>query len=124
LQQVFKYISNAVNYNDKPIGKVRIYYDSTRFSSIFCKDNGPGIPKQYRKKRVFQVFSTIEAKDKRGTGIGLSIVQKIIEEKGQCQNESEENKGTILFLRYKIADSSLKTHLKKRRKGELSWTIR
>jgi PAS domain S-box-containing protein len=101
LQQVFSnLISNAVKYNDKPIGKVECYYDSTPgFHQFSVKDNGPGIPKQYRKK-VFQVFQTIEARDKKeSTGIGLSIVQKIIEEKGgSVRIESEENKGTIFIF--------------------------
>jgi PAS domain S-box-containing protein len=97
LYQVFSnLISNAVKYNDKAIGKVECHYESIAgFHQFSIKDNGPGIAEQYHKK-VFQVFQTIEARDKKeSTGIGLSIVQKIIEEKGgSIRIESEGNKGT------------------------------
>lgn len=84
LQQVFtNLITNAVKYNDKSIGKIDCLYESVGdFHQFTIKDNGPGIAEAYQKK-VFQVFQTIEARDvKESTGIGLSIVKKIIEEKG------------------------------------------
>ncbi len=96
LYQVFSnIISNAVKYNDKPQGKIECRYDSLpNFHQFSIKDNGPGIAEEYHEK-VFKVFQTIEARDKKeSTGIGLSIVQKIIEEKGgSIRIESEENKG-------------------------------
>jgi signal transduction histidine kinase len=46
------------------------------------RDNGPGIAPQYHE-RIFGIFQTLEARDKiEGTGIGLSVVQKIVEAKG------------------------------------------
>jgi PAS domain S-box-containing protein len=97
LNQVFSnLIGNAIKYNDKPIGKVVCFYESIPgFHQFSIKDNGPGIAEEYHKK-VFQVFQTIEARDKKeSTGIGLSIVLKIIEESGgSIKIESEERKGT------------------------------
>lgn len=97
LQQVFSnLISNSVKYNDKPIGKIECLYESLPdFHQFTIKDNGPGIAKEYHKK-VFEVFQTIEARDKKeSTGIGLSIVKKIIEEKGgSISIESENDNGT------------------------------
>ena len=87
-------IGNAVKYNDKPIGKIECLYDSLPgFHQFTVKDNGPGIAEEYHEK-VFKVFQTIEARDKKeSTGVGLSIVQKIIEEKrGTIRIESEEGK--------------------------------
>jgi signal transduction histidine kinase len=84
LQQVFtNLIGNAVKYNDKPLGKIECSYQSlTDFHEFTIKDNGPGIAEIYHQK-VFKVFQTIEARDvKESTGIGLSIVKKIVEEKG------------------------------------------
>jgi signal transduction histidine kinase len=96
LQQVFSnIISNAVKYSDKSIGKIECLYESLPdFHQFSIKDNGPGIAEEYHE-RVFQVFQTIEARDKKeSTGVGLSIVKKIIEEKGgSIRIESEEDKG-------------------------------
>jgi PAS domain S-box-containing protein len=96
LQQVFSnLIGNAVKYNDKLLGKIECNYESiSGFHQFSIKDNGPGIAEIYQKK-VFIVFQTIEARDvKESTGIGLSIVKKIIDEKGGTIHiESEQNKG-------------------------------
>ncbi len=100
-QQIFSnLISNAVKYNDKPIGKIECFYESLpNLHQFTIKDNGPGIAEEYHKK-VFKVFQTIEARDKKeSTGIGLSIVQKIIEEAGgTIRIESEENKGASFIF--------------------------
>ncbi|MFE3848741.1 PAS domain S-box protein [Flavobacterium sp. LB3P45] len=101
-QQIFSnLISNSVKYNDKPIGKIDCLYESLpNFHKFTIKDNGPGIAEEYHKK-VFKVFQTIEARDKKeSTGIGLSIVQKIIEEAGgSIWIESETDKGaSFIFI--------------------------
>lgn len=97
IQQVFSnLISNSVKYNDKPKGKIECLYKALPgFHQFTIKDNGPGIAEEYHKK-VFEVFQTIEARDKKeSTGIGLSIVKKIIEEKGgEIYIESENDNGT------------------------------
>lgn len=96
LHQIFSnLIGNAVKYNDKPLGIVNCGYKSIpKFHQFSISDNGPGIAPQYHDK-VFGIFQTIEARDKKeSTGIGLSIVKKIIEEKGgKILVESDENKG-------------------------------
>jgi len=101
LYQVFSnIISNAVKYNDKPHGIIDCRYESlSDFHQFTISDNGPGIAEEYHTK-VFKVFQTIEARDKKeSTGIGLSIVQKIIEEKGgTIKIESEENKGASFIF--------------------------
>ena len=100
-QQIFtNLISNAIKYNDKPIGKIECLYESLPgFHQFTIKDNGPGIAKEYHEK-VFKVFQTIEARDKKeSTGVGLSIVQKIVEEKGgTIRIESEEDKGASFIF--------------------------
>ena len=101
LQQVFtNLINNAVKYNNKAIGKIACLYEElTDFHQFSIQDNGPGIAPEYHQK-VFKVFQTIEARDvKESTGVGLSIVKKIIEEKGGTIHiNSEENLGcTFIF---------------------------
>ena len=101
LYQVFSnIISNAVKYNDKPIGVIKCsYLELPSFHQFTISDNGPGIEKEYHDK-VFGVFQTIEARDKKeSTGIGLSIVKKIIEEKGgTIYIESKEGEGASFIF--------------------------
>jgi signal transduction histidine kinase len=45
-------------------------------------DNGPGIAPEYHE-RIFGIFQTLQARDKvEGTGIGLSLVKKLVESRG------------------------------------------
>jgi signal transduction histidine kinase len=53
--------------------------DAVEFS---VTDNGPGIAPQYHE-RIWGIFQTLAARDEvEGTGIGLSVVQKIVESRG------------------------------------------
>ena len=103
LQQVYSnLISNAVKYSNKPVGKIECIYESLPdYHQFNIKDNGPGIAEEYHEK-VFKVFQTIEARDvKESTGVGLSIVKKIVEEKGgRIHIESQENKGCSFIFTF------------------------
>jgi len=84
LQQVLQnLISNGIKYNDKPEGVIEISSKANGSYYHFCvKDNGKGIKKEYHEK-IFGVFQTLESKDKTdSTGIGLTIVKKLIEQQG------------------------------------------
>lgn len=74
-------IENAIKYNDKKTPEIKI--DFTRNKQEFeirVKDNGPGIDPRFHKK-VFGIFQTIATKDENeSTGIGLSLVKKIVDE--------------------------------------------
>jgi len=97
LQQVFQNLmSNAVKFMDKPKGEIRISFIEHQHNIEFSvKDNGPGIDKVYHKK-VFQIFQTLQARDEfESTGVGLSIVKKIIEGYGgKISIDSEVGNGT------------------------------
>ncbi|MGV3508463.1 MAG: ATP-binding protein [Sphingobacteriaceae bacterium] len=82
LEQVFSnLISNAIKYS-KPGGgtiiiKCREISDFYEFS---VSDNGIGIDPQFHHK-IFEIFQTLREKHaKESTGIGLSIVKKIIDD--------------------------------------------
>lgn len=97
LRQVFaNLISNAVTHHDRPAGTITItaIEHSTHYEFAVA-DDGPGIDPTYHDK-IFAIFQTLEARDtKESTGIGLSIVKKIIEaENGQIWVDSAEGQGS------------------------------
>ncbi len=62
-------------------------------AEISISDNGPGIQPKDREKLFTPFFTTKQ----RGTGLGLSVSKKIIEEHpgGTLGLDSEKGKGTI-----------------------------
>jgi signal transduction histidine kinase len=84
LQQVFlNLIGNAIKYTRRADAIIRVdgaVNDGTWTFSV--ADNGPGIAPEYHE-RIFGIFQTLAARDKvEGTGIGLSVVKKIVEARG------------------------------------------
>ena len=102
LQQVFmNLIGNAVKYagGDGPLVQVSAR-GAGEMWEFAVRDNGPGIAPQYHE-RIFGIFQTLEARDKvEGTGIGLSIVRKLVESRGgRVWVESDVGAGsTFRFL--------------------------
>ncbi len=84
LKEIFSnLISNAIKYNDKPQKIVEIDWeeDSDHYK-FFVRDNGVGIEERYWE-RVFEVFERLNPRhDQEGTGAGLAIVKRIVEEYG------------------------------------------
>lgn len=94
-------ISNAIKYTKKdiqPIIEVG-YVDKGIGYEFYVKDNGIGIEKQYYNK-VFQIFQRLHAKGEyEGTGAGLTIVKKIIENhSGKIWLKSEVGTGTTFYF--------------------------
>lgn len=101
-QQLFQnLISNAVKFNDKKKGVIEInVFDKKSFFQFSIKDNGIGIDKKYHNK-IFKIFHALH-ENKDSTGIGLSIVKKIIDFfKGEIWIESELKKGTTFHFTLK-----------------------
>jgi len=98
-QQLFQnLIQNAIRYNDKAQGFVKIDFKDlgTRYQFSIA-DNGNGIAPSYHDK-IFQVFQTLD-NDSKHKGIGLSIVLKIIKYyDGEIWLESELQQGTTFFF--------------------------
>jgi len=65
---------------------------------LFVRDNGIGIAPE-DQGRLFKPFERLGQIDRPGTGIGLTIVKKIIElYQGKIWVESEVGRGTIFFF--------------------------
>ncbi|PQJ20734.1 ATP-binding protein [Tenacibaculum sp. SG-28] len=95
LQQVFQnLIHNAIKYNDKEKGLIEVGFTIVNNKpEYFVKDNGIGIAKKYHKK-IFNIFQKLE-NNKDSTGIGLSIVEKIVTNYGgYVKVFSEKGKGS------------------------------
>lgn len=91
-------IANAIKYNDKAEGVIHIRVDSTFNELQFeVSDNGPGIPAAFQE-RIFGMFQTLSSTDrfgKKGTGIGLNTVKRLVELlQGRIELESAEGEGT------------------------------
>lgn len=89
-------LGNAVKFLDKPQGTITIRCDEIGAHWQFSvTDNGPGIDPKYHNK-IFQIFQTLKPRDEfESTGIGLSIVKKIVEfYGGRIWVESEVGKGS------------------------------
>ncbi|UPL49745.1 sensor histidine kinase [Hymenobacter sublimis] len=101
LQQVFtNLMGNATKYHHRPDGLLRISCrDLGECYEFRVQDDGPGIAPQFHQK-VFLMFQTLRDRNSaESTGIGLSIVKRIVEEKkGTIHIESEEGKGAAFIF--------------------------
>lgn len=99
LGQIFyNLISNSIKYNDKPKGIIHLDFSETEDHNIISiQDNGCGIDKANHHK-IFNIFETLGKTDRfaaKGTGIGLSTVQKMVQKlNGKIEIESELGIGT------------------------------
>lgn len=105
MQQVFmNLIGNAIKYNQRPGARVDVTVERSgndyRFS---VSDNGPGIEPRYRE-RIWQIFQTLAPRDQvEGTGIGLSVVRKIVESRGgRTWLDSELGEGTTFHFTWPL----------------------
>ena len=97
-------LSNAIKYN-KPNGNIDVIVkDRKEKVYIDVIDTGIGIPKD-RINTIFDRFERMENKNaviKEGSGIGLSIVKKLVDAlDGEINIESEVDKGTTVRLIFK-----------------------
>ena len=99
-------IKNAIEAMDNNNKESLIYLssyhevlDANEFFTVSITDTGNGIEKK-DLKRIFEPYFT--SKDK-GTGIGLAIVEKIINEhNGRIDVDSIINEGTTFFIRFEV----------------------
>ncbi len=83
-QILLNLVNNAIKYNDKEHAEVHITYEQTPEQATFhIRDNGPGISERDQEK-MFDLFERLKESHgkKEGTGIGLSVVKRLVEKIG------------------------------------------
>jgi PAS domain S-box-containing protein len=102
IRQVFvNLLSNAIKFTrPKGAGVIEISCMAKENQNIYCvKDNGVGFDMRYATE-LFEVFKRHHTVDEfEGTGVGLAIVQRIIQRHGgQVWAEGEVNKGATFYF--------------------------
>ena len=103
LHEVFQnLISNSIKYNSSQDAIIRIdYQEYPEYYDFSVSDNGIGIKEEHLEK-IFGIFQTLVPKDKvESTGIGLSIVKKIVEQqKGFVSVKSVLGEGSTFSFQW------------------------
>lgn len=102
LRQVFvNLLSNAIKFSsDRDSTRIEVGGGrSADENTYYVKDNGVGFDMKYARK-IFGVFQRLHArKEYEGTGVGLSIVSKIIQKHGgRVWAEGKLNQGSTFFF--------------------------
>jgi signal transduction histidine kinase len=101
LQQVFaNLLGNAVKHRGRPDGHASVSVsDAGKMFKFTVSDDGPGIAPQYHD-RIFVIFQTLAPRDTvEGSGLGLSLVKKIVESQGgRIWVESAEGQGATFHF--------------------------
>lgn len=106
-QILINLIANAIKYNDKNKTKIELHLlEDDEFYEFRVQDNGPGIAVDDQKK-IFEIFTVLKGQDKdgkKGHGIGLATVKKMVEHLGGTIHvQSKIGEGTS--FNFKIAKS-------------------
>jgi signal transduction histidine kinase len=107
-QVIMNLLSNALDAVTPQEGLIRIvcHYDAeNRQTIIEVIDNGSGIP-ETMKKHMFELFHS--TKGNRGTGIGLAVARKIVDEhEGTIDVQSRPGEGTTFTMRLPAEHAAL-----------------
>ncbi|OGI18390.1 MAG: hypothetical protein A2287_08075 [Candidatus Melainabacteria bacterium RIFOXYA12_FULL_32_12] len=100
-QVIYNLLSNAIKFTEEN-GRVSVYTSITQGNlKVEVQDTGIGISPRDRHK-IFTQFSQIDSSYSRkqeGTGLGLTLIKKLIElHKGYIDFESEEGKGSKFWF--------------------------
>ena len=119
ITEVFRnLITNAVKYNKSAHKRVEIgFIDNPENAQkgespiFYVRDNGIGISPEFHRE-IFRIFKRLNEEDDnvKGTGVGLTFVQKIIERHyGRIWLESEMGKGTTFYFAVSTAQEAQRT---------------
>jgi signal transduction histidine kinase len=109
-QVIMNIVVNAIDAVERTTGVVNVKadYDPSRQAAVLTVgDNGPGIPDEARGK-VFEAFYS--TKGHAGTGLGLAVAKKIVDEHlGKIELTSVVEQGTLIRV-ILPADSRKRLH--------------
>lgn len=105
-QVLVNLLSNAVKYA-KPAGTIRIEFGGSSdgdHNVYWVRDHGIGFDPRYAEK-IFSVFQRLHTDAEfEGSGVGLAIVQRIMQRHGgRVWAESEPGKGAVFFFTLQMA---------------------
>ncbi|MCC3750200.1 MAG: GAF domain-containing protein [Halorhodospira halophila] len=100
-QVLFNLLSNAVKYN-RPQGRVDLEVEASAANRIRfrVRDTGVGIPEE-RQREVFYPFNRLglESSEVEGTGIGLVVTRRLVEQMGgELGFSSEPGVGSVFWV--------------------------
>ncbi len=92
-------ISNAIKYRSEEPPRIRVEAKRDATDWIFSvSDNGRGFNQQFAE-RIFGLFQRLHGREVEGTGMGLSIAQRIVERHGgRIWAESTEGAGSTFYF--------------------------
>jgi PAS domain S-box-containing protein len=103
LEQVLRnLINNAIKHHDKQKGEVVLSGKRVGdFVEFVVRDDGAGILPQFHDK-IFQLFQTLKRRDEvEGSGMGLAIVKKLVEQQNSFITVHSQGNGTGAEFRFR-----------------------
>ncbi len=110
-QAIFNLIDNAIKYSSGTEGGKGISIGLARRPDGIClsvADHGPGIPAERREDVLKRFYRLDESRSKPGTGLGLSLVEAVMElhggrlELSDSEPEKTENRGLTVSMVFPV----------------------
>ncbi|MCC6591306.1 MAG: hypothetical protein IT168_31765 [Bryobacterales bacterium] len=98
-------ISNAIKYRGDATPRIHISVERVNGEwRLGVADNGIGIDREHHR-RIFGLFKRLHGRRFQGTGIGLSICEKVVERYGgRIWVESEEGSGATFYFTLPVGE--------------------
>lgn len=108
-QVIENIISNAIKYTGKGGTITTSLRNDENYITFVCKDTGLGIPKDQQPEIFTRFFRgrNVLGRDTQGSGLGLHTSKAVVTaSRGKIWFESEEGKGTTMFVSVPVATTS------------------